>query len=757
MRSHRTRATAQKTLNAIWVTDDVLAEALTRFSLVSQAHRRHGSHVPGPLEAQRRLAKRRMGIAAMGTTGPASTGMDWWAGLFGLGGGGAPIDYEKSWKWEPPLIRDLPFMKTNCELALATSMGQIDPPAAVEAETMTVTDNVALREPVDVIETSKAEFQNLLDIAQGSNTVESITMDRFLDFLRSSANESLAMNTATLVKWLNGRMVSSLAIEKLDEAIIEKINLETISEREIRHILVAWTRQEVENYEARVLSVFQNLGISRMTDVIDWTTLSLFPKSSTRRGRIINHDRVEKWLNAVHAFYASKIPDFDHPLWRRMYGNVFRFTNPEHIVGHLRRLEWSDLAMILLRSRTPFLEHSQVNAFTYTKNAYLRMPDKRAASDERAPVKVQVDTTKLDTLLDRYKFLRRFRQESAKANNEEILAGHGIQAMIDSLVILKDEGLPYQLMCEDMFAIVNMTRAAKTLDEFWKCIRKHKELDVTEKIVLTMIDRFRKEGIRSRTFVLRAAEIFRQYPSLYLSQFPELPLKLIDFGKGQPSNIFPLLHRRRIGHPLPDQHIEIVHLVAYKWAHAKNLTNRQAFTRVWECYRFLQDRQIPARPLMSRAIVQAGVTRYLMSGQRVPIEQAKYVCTIVKQCEGPKAAQALDQILWRIWNGDLTGYRGHSQIQNWISGVDKNQANDSVREVRKGPRFKAWGKKRVGMHLERVRQDYSTMRAIMEERKRQGHLNVKELDKETAAQDAMKWLETSQPRDNIADEANREQ
>lgn len=39
-----------------WVSDDLIAAAFHRFV---HGHRRHGSSVPGPLEARRRLAKRR--------------------------------------------------------------------------------------------------------------------------------------------------------------------------------------------------------------------------------------------------------------------------------------------------------------------------------------------------------------------------------------------------------------------------------------------------------------------------------------------------------------------------------------------------------------------------------------------------------------------------------------------------------------------------------------------------------------------------
>lgn len=51
------RRTAPRSVPAaLWITDDVLAEAFQRFACVPV---RHGSHVPGPLEARRRAAKRR--------------------------------------------------------------------------------------------------------------------------------------------------------------------------------------------------------------------------------------------------------------------------------------------------------------------------------------------------------------------------------------------------------------------------------------------------------------------------------------------------------------------------------------------------------------------------------------------------------------------------------------------------------------------------------------------------------------------------
>jgi hypothetical protein len=79
--------------SSIWITDDILANAFNRFLRASRAAKRYGSNVPGPLEAQRRLAKRRMmGLATAGG-GPA----------FDMGAlfGNSPVRGHEL-KWEAP-------------------------------------------------------------------------------------------------------------------------------------------------------------------------------------------------------------------------------------------------------------------------------------------------------------------------------------------------------------------------------------------------------------------------------------------------------------------------------------------------------------------------------------------------------------------------------------------------------------------------------------------------------------------------------
>ena len=69
----------------LWISDDFLAHVFTKF--VGSSQRRHGSNVPGPLEAKRRLNKRRnMNSARTGASAGSAADV---ALLFGVGSNNA--------------------------------------------------------------------------------------------------------------------------------------------------------------------------------------------------------------------------------------------------------------------------------------------------------------------------------------------------------------------------------------------------------------------------------------------------------------------------------------------------------------------------------------------------------------------------------------------------------------------------------------------------------------------------------------------
>lgn len=79
----------------LWITDDILNNALSRVTL-SEFSRRHGSSVPGPLEARRRAPKRRL----MNLASPPAAGVIEPSFLPGINSG---LD-STGWQWQAPSI-----------------------------------------------------------------------------------------------------------------------------------------------------------------------------------------------------------------------------------------------------------------------------------------------------------------------------------------------------------------------------------------------------------------------------------------------------------------------------------------------------------------------------------------------------------------------------------------------------------------------------------------------------------------------------
>jgi len=106
-------------LSHIWISDSLLHETFNRFvSSRGLQCKRFGCNVPGPLEARRRLAKRRLNSLATDPGGvvllePVVTS-GWFGGIW------ARSANEPDWRWEPPGLKqgrpEKPFPGTTSAL-----------------------------------------------------------------------------------------------------------------------------------------------------------------------------------------------------------------------------------------------------------------------------------------------------------------------------------------------------------------------------------------------------------------------------------------------------------------------------------------------------------------------------------------------------------------------------------------------------------------------------------------------------------------
>ncbi|KAH0361692.1 hypothetical protein KCU65_g8582, partial [Aureobasidium melanogenum] len=243
----------------IWISDDTLATAYRRFAntcLVNHSHtntRRHGSNVPGPMEARRRLARRRMAGLSMASPSPGL--MPDFGALFGSGG----VDMTSLWAPPttaqsrapnlpdyaapaPPKPQPTPTPQKSCtSRAVSTPLKppQSDPQPSFQeylnllASCRTL-DSLArahssMHSEYDVSETfSRAALRSLLHQS---------TPDQILAFLQSDLDHGDAFNCHAYLTHLfatNGHPAVVLDCIRL---VCDKIALSTMPMKELADIL----------------------------------------------------------------------------------------------------------------------------------------------------------------------------------------------------------------------------------------------------------------------------------------------------------------------------------------------------------------------------------------------------------------------------------------------------------------------------------------------------------------------------------------
>ena len=91
--------------------------------------------------------------------------------------------------------------------------------------------------------------------------------------------------------------------------------------------------------------------------------------------------------------------------------------------------------------------------------------------------------------------------------------------------------------------------------------------------------------------------------------------------------------------PSPRQVYDLIHALAFAYAHSPVLNRRIAFRGVHWCWRLLKDHGAELKPEMTRALYHAGVVRYRRWG--VSARQVDYVMEKVRQLDGDEVADIL--------------------------------------------------------------------------------------------------------------------
>lgn len=183
----------------------------------------------------------------------------------------------------------------------------------------------------------------------------------------------------------------------------------------------------------------------------------------------------------------------------------------------------------------------------------------------------------------------------------------------------------------------------------------HMHLD--ERLMIREIDYFLE---RNQPRV--AYRLFQSFPTLSLEHVPALAEAMVAnpklcthaalyyrhrrqkwLNQGKPSDKYPqyLVHLRA----------QLLNSMAYAYSHSPHPPSI-SFRKVYKCYLALQTDQLPVTAEFTKALTFAGVVRYLKQGAWVSTERYNKIWSLVKEVEGQKVADRLDDLVF-FWRGKV--------------------------------------------------------------------------------------------------------
>lgn len=220
--------------------------------------------------------------------------------------------------------------------------------------------------------------------------------------------------------------------------------------------------------------------------------------------------------------------------------------------------------------------------------------------------------------------------------------------------VVANHGQPYAYFLEEVFRLLTQYSTPRHLYTLsMNLIREGVRLPTNS--ALFIMDHFTRTG--NAGYALR---IFEASPHIWASQCPDLIAALIAKGRIHTLKIFSILNRPEFFNSVPgalrtrptnalsDERVRAVEVVAFSLAQSPHMNPREAFRAVHDCYRYLRDRDAPLSPLLSRALVLAGVVRPLQAGLWVSTIKFRWILHWVRILEGEDVAQRLDELAYAL-------------------------------------------------------------------------------------------------------------
>ncbi|GAB7363362.1 hypothetical protein MBLNU230_g3642t1 [Neophaeotheca triangularis] len=408
------------------------------------------------------------------------------------------------------------------------------------------------------------------------------------------------------------------------------------------------------------------------------------------------------WLHCLRKSNLTRDKPASDPIWREVYAKLAGHFTPIDLSEHFSQVTSENLAQALLRWWLPSiasakrdapvtLDHITLTRLLPAVEGTLTSDDLKRPGEGFEQQWQAYQTSKRQPPEEHHKF-RSFRpfvaacQQAAKLN------------------------IPYDGLLATIISIIKQSPDPARAGQLLLQISRTKNLGVPQTLASDLIHHYL--DLNNLPLALR---LFQALPSLPLTPFLSLPLALAHSNPpvSTPDTIFRLLERRSPMDTLAPEfrsparliystsHINTVHDLATAFAANPSHNTRTAFRRVWECYRWLRDRLAPLDSRLSRAMVQAGLTRPLSERHWVGTVKARYILGIVRELEGDEVAGDLDRLVYHL-RARMAAEAGETGVQTpergegdelWRAEVSW-KARLWVREERRKPVWLARVKRR---------------------------------------------------------------
>jgi hypothetical protein len=216
------------------------------------------------------------------------------------------------------------------------------------------------------------------------------------------------------------------------------------------------------------------------------------------------------------------------------------------------------------------------------------------------------------------------------------------------LKAFKRTGFSYDHIVDQILYICKVRYEPGTIYGIFMYMLKDCELALPTKVYAQLIEHFLDNNENRLAFATWNAS-----PSIALSDVPDLPVALLkdtsfhfdmfEMLLRQPNKVA-MEARETQKLSVTPGHSEVVHIIAHNVAKLEELRPSQAYRRVWALYRWLQDRGARVEPLISRAIVTAGIIRPIKEHIWIPNERLDYILSIVEKVEGERIREEVEQL-----------------------------------------------------------------------------------------------------------------